>query len=127
MAHRLVIVDVFAAQRYAGNPLAVVIADDGALDDATMQLVAAEMNFSETTFVTPAPQADGCHRVRIFTPAREIAFAGHPILGTAWVVRHHAGPSTHAPVRLRLQVGVVPVHFEAEDSAEVAWFTAPPR
>jgi len=128
MVHRLLIVDVFCAQRYAGNPLAVVIADDGALSAATMQLIAAEMNFSETTFVAPTPQADGSHRVRIYTPAREIAFAGHPILGTAWVVRHHVGPKASAPVRLQLQVGAVPVHFEGDDDGtEVAWFVAPPR
>lgn len=128
MAHHLVIVDVFAAQRYAGNPLAVVIADAGDFDNATMQSVAAEMNFSETTFVTPMPLADGSHRVRIYTPAREIAFAGHPILGTAWVVRHRTAARADAPVRLALQVGTVPVHFESgADAHEVAWFTAPPR
>lgn len=128
MAHRLVIVDVFAARRYAGNPLAVVIDEAAGLDEATMQQVAAEMNFSETTFVTPTPLADGSRRVRIYTPAREIAFAGHPILGTAWVVRHHTAAPVDAPVRLALQVGTVAVHFEAAaDAREVAWFTAPPR
>jgi trans-2,3-dihydro-3-hydroxyanthranilate isomerase len=128
MPHRLFIVDVFAAQRYAGNPLAVVVADDGVLSADTMQQVAAEMNLSETTFVAPTPQADGSHRVRIFTPAREVAFAGHPILGTAWVLRHHVAPRASGPVRLQLQVGAVPVRFEAEAGAgEAAWFVAPPR
>jgi trans-2,3-dihydro-3-hydroxyanthranilate isomerase len=132
MPHRLFIVDVFSAQRYAGNPLAVVIAPNGALSDATMQQVAAEMNLSETTFVAPAPDAGGSHGVRLYTPAREIAFGGHPILGTAWVLRHRADlPFGHdQPVQLRLQVGVVPVHFETQagDAAgEVAWFIAPPR
>jgi len=84
MTHRFYIVDVFAEQSYSGNPLAVVVGADD-LPDATMQLIAAETNYSETTFVTPEPEADGGYRVRIFTPAREIAFAGHPILGTAWV------------------------------------------
>jgi trans-2,3-dihydro-3-hydroxyanthranilate isomerase len=126
MAHRVVIVDVFTAQRYAGNPLAVVIAADGDLSDATMQQIAAEMNFSETTFVAPVPAADGGWRVRIFTPAREIAFAGHPILGTAWVVRHHIAAQRSAPVRLHLAVGTLPVSFEADDDGtEVAWFVAP--
>ena len=83
MRPRFYIVDVFAEQPYAGNPLAVVIGGD--LPDETMQQVAAEANYSETTFVTSAPEADGGYRVRLFTPAREIAFAGHPILGTAWV------------------------------------------
>jgi trans-2,3-dihydro-3-hydroxyanthranilate isomerase len=140
MPHRLFIVDVFAAQPYAGNPLAVVLADDGAFSDATMQQVAAEMNLSETTFVAPAPDATGSHRVRLFSPAREIAFGGHPILGTAWVLRHRADlqAGSDQPVRLRLQVGVVPVHFETHAAhaaidgtgdapGEVAWFVAPPR
>ncbi len=96
-AQRLLIVDVFAAQRYAGNPLAVVIADADALSDVAMQAIAAEMNFSETTFIEPQPDAAGHYRVRIFTPAREIAFAGHPILGTAWVVRHHVAPAASGP------------------------------
>ena len=115
MPQRLVIVDVFAARRYAGNPLAVVIADDGAWSDATMQQVAAEMNLSETTFVAPTPAADGSHRVRIFTPAREIAFAGHPIIGTAWALRQHVSPRDDPSLRLQLQVGVVPVRFERRD------------
>jgi trans-2,3-dihydro-3-hydroxyanthranilate isomerase len=65
--------------------------------------------------------------VRIFTPAREIAFAGHPILGTAWVVRHHVAPDSPELVQLNLAVGQVPVMFESSaDRAEVAWFRAPP-
>lgn len=80
MAHRLHIVDVFAEQPYTGNQLAVVIAGE-AVSDQTMQLVAAEMNYSETTFVTPVPEDDGGYRVRIFTPARTpLAAAGLPPL-----------------------------------------------
>ncbi|HKB16734.1 MAG TPA: PhzF family phenazine biosynthesis protein, partial [Planctomycetota bacterium] len=126
MGRPLHIVDVFAARRYAGNPLAVVVAGED-LPEGTMQQVAAEMNFSETTFVRPAPDPDGGYRVRIFTPARELAFAGHPILGTAWVVRHRLGPEGSPSIRLNLAVGQVPVDFEAsEDGGEVAWFLAPP-
>lgn len=117
------IVDVFAERRYAGNPLAVVLDADG-LDAATMQAIAAEANYSETTFVMSAPEADGGWRVRLFTPAREIAFAGHPILGTAWVLRQRLGAV--AGVRLNLPVGPVPVRFEADGASEVAWFSAPP-
>ena len=124
-ASRLHIVDVFAERPYAGNPLAVVVGS-GALSDEAMQRIAAEMNFSETTFVDSSPDRDGAYRVRIFTPAREIAFAGHPILGTAWVVRHHLAPDGTGPVRLRLAVGQVPVTFESIPAeAEVAWFLAP--
>ena len=92
-----------------------------------MQQIAAETNYSETTFVTSAPEHDGGYRVRIFTPAREIAFAGHPILGTAWVIRHHVEPKASGPVRLNLAVGQVPVTFESSaGGGEVAWFLAPP-
>ena len=82
------LVDVFAEQRYSGNPLAVVICAQP-LADARMQSIAAEMNFSETTFVAAQANAGGEYSTRIFTPVREIAFTGHPILGTGWVVRSH--------------------------------------
>ena len=85
MVHRYYVVDVFAERPYAGNQLAVVIGTAG-LSDETMQQVAAEMNFSETTFVAPEPEANGGYRVRIFTPQREIPMAGHPTVGTAWVL-----------------------------------------
>lgn len=120
------IVDVFAQRPYTGNPLAVVLDADG-LADETMQLVAAEMNYSETTFVASAQHRDQSYRVRIFTPAREIAFAGHPILGTAWVIRHHLEPKRSGPLRLELSVGQVPVSFEpSPPGPEVLWFVAPP-
>lgn len=125
MTHRFYIVDVFAERPYSGNPLAVVVGGE-ALSDETMQQLAAETNYSETTFVAPEPEADGGYRVRIFTPAREIAFAGHPILGTAWVLRHHVLSGAPGPVRLNLAVGQVPVTFETSAEAEAAWFLAPP-
>jgi len=126
MTQRFFIADVFAEAAYAGNPLAVVIGEPP-LPDATMQRVAAEINFSETTFVAPRPEADGGYRVRLFTPAREIAFAGHPILGTAAVLRQHLALPTSAPLRLNLMVGTVGVTFErTPDGTEVAWFDAPP-
>jgi trans-2,3-dihydro-3-hydroxyanthranilate isomerase len=97
------------------------------LSDETMQQIAAETNYSETTFVSPVPEADGGYRVRIFTPAREIAFAGHPILGTAWIIRHYVLREASGPVRLNLKVGQVPVTFEGSaEREEVAWFVAPP-
>ncbi|RPI90750.1 MAG: PhzF family phenazine biosynthesis protein [Chloroflexi bacterium] len=126
MRHRFYIVDVFTERPYCGNPLAVVLdADDLSAD--TMQKLAAEMNFSETTFVMSAPEPDGGYRVRIFTPAREIAFAGHPLLGTAWVIRRHVLPDVSGSIGLNLSVGQVPVTFEsAAEGGEVAWFLAPP-
>ena len=126
MTYRFYLVDVFAERPYSGNPLAVVIGDE-ALPDETMQLLAAETNYSETTFVTPVPEDDGGYRVRIFTPAREIAFAGHPILGTASVLRQHLAGDSSAPLRLNLAVGQICVTFEAPPHGpEVAWFVAPP-
>src|SRR5204862_7456747 len=78
--------DAFTGARFAGNPLAVVLDSDG-LDAAAMQAIAREFNLSETVFVVPA--ANGAHRarVRIFTPAIEIPFAGHPTIGTAVLLR----------------------------------------
>ena len=126
MKPRFFIVDVFAERTYAGNPLAVVLGGDR-LTDETMQQIAAETNYSETTFVRSAPEPDGGYRVRIFTPAREIAFAGHPILGTAWVIRHHLAPEPAGDIQLKLAVGPVPVTFESTAAdGEVAWFLAPP-
>ena len=98
MSRRFHLVDVFAERRYAGNQLAVVVGADD-LSDETMQQLAAETNYSETTFVNPAREHDDGYRVRIFTPAREIAFAGHPILGTAWVVRRHVAQEAADSVR----------------------------
>ena len=126
MTHSLYIVDVFAEHRYEGNPLAVVVGADP-LTDATMQRIAAETNYSETTFVTSTPASDGGYAVRIFTPAREIDFAGHPILGTAWLIRHRLVPDDPGPIRLNLAVGQVSVAFEpSAEGDEVVWFLAPP-
>ncbi len=126
MTHPFHIVDVFAEQAYAGNQLAVVTGADD-LSGETMQRIAAETNYSETTFVYRAPEADGGWRVRLFTPARELAFAGHPILGTAWVIRRHLALDSADEIRLNLAVGQIPVNFERGDSdRETVWFRAPP-
>jgi trans-2,3-dihydro-3-hydroxyanthranilate isomerase len=126
MAHRLYMVDVFAEQSYAGNPLAVFVSTEY-LPDETMQRLAAEMNFSETTFVLSAPEANGGYRVRVFTPSREIEFTGHPILGTAWVIRQYVAHEKTNKVSLNLAVGEVPVSFEhSPGEKEIAWFLAPP-
>ncbi|HEX7035597.1 MAG TPA: PhzF family phenazine biosynthesis protein [Pseudomonadales bacterium] len=111
---RLTIVDVFAEARYQGNQLAVV-EDAGALAPETMQAIAREMNFSETTFVS-AREGDRAH-VRIFTPGEELPFAGHPTLGTAWVLTGGRGEVT-----LALAAGDVPVRFKDG----LGWLTPPP-
>lgn len=111
---KLSIVDVFAEAVYEGNQLAVV-EEAATLSTAAMQTIAREMNFSETTFVT-ARSGDRAD-VRIFTPAEELPFAGHPTLGTAWVL---TGGAT--PITLNLAAGPVPVRFREG----IAWLT-PPR
>lgn len=126
MTHRFYLVDVFAERPYAGNQLAVFVGDEP-LDAGTMQSLAAETNFSETTFLRARADGDGGYPVRIFTPAREIAFTGHPILGTAWVLRNHLIPTSVTQVNLNLAVGQVPVFFETDDEGnERVWFRAPP-
>ncbi len=123
---RLFLVDVFAQSALTGNPLAVVVSD-APIAEPLMQSLAAEINFSETTFVQRRPSAGAAYRVRMFTPAREVDFAGHPILGTAWVLRRHvAKPRGGSSMRLALNGGVVPVSFEGRGKALTTWFTAPP-
>ena len=80
-----VTLDVFTDRRFGGNPLAV-FADARGLDTATMQALAGEFNLSETTFVLPPDDPRHTAKVRIFTPSAEIGFAGHPNIGTAWVL-----------------------------------------
>jgi trans-2,3-dihydro-3-hydroxyanthranilate isomerase len=85
MSHRFFIADVFTDRPFGGNQLAVFPDADG-IPDARMQAIAREFNFSETTFVLPPRKPGHTHRVRIFTPATELPFAGHPNIGTAVVM-----------------------------------------
>lgn len=111
MQRRFVTIDVFATTKGAGNPLAVVLDAEG-LSDAQMQLIAREFNLSETTFVLPPRQTAQQAFVRIFTPARELPFAGHPVIGTALVLanlerqQHGAAPPM---LTIEVSLGVVPV------------------
>src|SRR3954451_24899304 len=82
MRRRFVTLDVFTGKRFAGNPLAVVLQPDG-LDTAAMQSIAREFNLSETVFVQPPENGSHRAKLRIFTPANELPFAGHPTVGTA--------------------------------------------
>jgi len=101
-------VDVFAAEAMTGNPLAVVLDADG-WPTARMQAFAAELGISETTFVLP-PEAGGDQRVRIFTPTRELPMAGHPIVGTAWVLK--AAGRIGERARLETEAGVLAVRVK---------------
>ncbi|MCE9642061.1 MAG: PhzF family phenazine biosynthesis protein [Betaproteobacteria bacterium] len=106
------IVNVFAESALAGNPLCV-FEDGSALDDATMQALALQFNLSETTFILPATDKAATARVRIFTPAFEMPFAGHPTLGTAHVVRELN--KTGDAVKLEMQAGVIPVTAQGDE------------
>ena len=101
-AYRLV--NVFAEERFGGNPLAV-FEDVRDMDESTMQALALQFNLSETTFVLPSDRAAA--RVRIFTPASEMPFAGHPTLGSAYVVR--ALKNCGNTLNLELGAGIIPV------------------
>jgi trans-2,3-dihydro-3-hydroxyanthranilate isomerase len=107
---RYVVCDVFTDTPLTGNQLAV-FTDARGLEDETMQSLARETNFSESTFVLPA-EAGGDVKVRIFTPATEVPFAGHPCLGTAVVL---ATPLQLPEIRLETGRGIVPVRLERED------------
>jgi trans-2,3-dihydro-3-hydroxyanthranilate isomerase len=119
MAHQFSIVDVFAQRPYTGNQLAVVTdADD--LTGEEMQTIAAEFDYSETTFVTGEPSEDGWP-VRIFTPAEEVPFAGHPTLGTAAVIRQELAAESPDSVSLDLAVGEIPVDVRQTDGEAFLW------
>lgn len=125
VTQRFYMVDVFAEAPYTGNPLPVIVCDEGLPRDR-MQRITAEMNYSETAFVNPVPDDDGGYTVRLFTPAREIAFAGHPILGAACVIRDHVAGARRESVRLKLLSNAVDVTFEPSRGAvDLAWFRAP--
>jgi trans-2,3-dihydro-3-hydroxyanthranilate isomerase len=107
---RYVVADVFTDVPLAGNQLAV-FTDGRDVDEATMQKLAREMSFSETVFVVP-PEAGGHARIRIFTPAIEVPFAGHPTLGTAFIL---GGPLQLEVIKLETGNGIVPVRLEREE------------
>jgi len=124
MQRRYMTVDVFTDRAFGGNPLAVIL-DAGGLSTAQMQAIASEFNYSETTFVLPPSDAANDAQVRIFTVNREIPFAGHPNVGTAFVL---ATQAKKPPARLRFEekAGLVPVEILMEGSGAVgAELTAP--
>jgi trans-2,3-dihydro-3-hydroxyanthranilate isomerase len=124
MQRRYITVDVFTDRAFGGNPLAVVL-DAGGLSTAQMQAIASEFNYSETTFVLPPRDAAHDAQVRIFTVNKEIPFAGHPNVGTAFVL---ATQAAKPPARLEFEegAGLVPVAIlQEEGSAVGAELTAP--
>jgi len=120
------IVDVFAVEKYSGNQLAV-FTDAAHLSEAQMQVFAKEMNYSETTFITSTKVQNGGYNVRIFTPAKELPFAGHPTLGTAYIIQQEIIKQSVETVSLNLKVGQIPVTWHnSEEAGEVLWMRQNP-
>ncbi len=113
-AYRYVVADVFTSTPLTGNQLAV-FTDARGLDGETMQALALEIGFSETVFVLP-PESGGTARIRIFNPQEEMPFAGHPILGTAFVL---GAPLQRGVVELETGVGTVPVSLDRDESGAI--------
>jgi trans-2,3-dihydro-3-hydroxyanthranilate isomerase len=128
MRCRFITADVFTETAFGGNPLAV-LPDGRGLDGAQMQAIAREFNLSETVFVLPPDDAAHTRRLRIFTPASEIPFAGHPTVGTALVLaslREIGLEGARTGIVLEEGAGPVPVEIEAEGGrARFAWLSAP--
>jgi len=114
-------VDVFTEDRFGGNQLAV-FTDARGLSDAEMQSLAAEMNYSETTFVLPPADPANTARIRIFTRVHEMPFAGHPNVGTAFVLARH-GRDRDGVLRFEEIAGLVEVKIASDASGEVAGAT----
>src|SRR5450432_3512644 len=111
-SHRYRIVDVFTTEPLQGNALAV-FPDATGIDDETMQCIAREMNLSETVFILPATRLDCAARVRIFTPTTELVFAGHPTVGTGFVLLDEGMvPSDAEHFLLEENIGPVPIRVE---------------
>lgn len=108
------ILDVFAEQKYAGNQLAVIRGTEG-LESLVMQKIARETNFSETSFIISEQKRNRGFDVRIFTPQKELPFAGHPTLGTAYVIRKEIAKTRSETIVLNLKAGQIPVTFGETD------------
>ena len=124
-SYRYVVVDVFSTEPLAGNPLAV-FPDAAGIDESTMQKIARELNLAETVFVLPTTRKDCAARVRIFTPTKEMAFAGHPTVGAAFVLlQENIVPRESSNFMLEEQVGPVPLRVEA-GRRPLIWLRMPP-
>ena len=123
--YQVIQVDVFTDRVFGGNPLAVITNPQG-LSSLDMQSIAKEMNLSETSFILPAADANHSAKVRIFTPAQELPFAGHPTLGTAWVLATE-GLARGSELTLEEGVGPVSVRLEGDPAnPDFLWLRSPP-
>ena len=119
-----VLVDVFTTTQLEGNPLAVFPFADG-LSDREMQRIAGELNLSETVFLLRPSTSEAIAKARIFTPQRELPFAGHPTVGSAYVLS--ASQSLAEPFAIEENVGLVPIDIDTDETGNrVFWLTTPP-
>jgi len=126
-SHRYQVVDVFTEEPLLGNQLGV-FPDATGIDDATMQKIAKELNVAETVFISPATRSDCVANVRIFTPGREMPFAGHPTVGASFVLRELGMvPKNVERFALQEKIGPVPVRVETGNNGRpLIWLTTPP-
>ncbi|REC95129.1 PhzF family phenazine biosynthesis protein [Kushneria indalinina] len=113
------LLDVFTDTPFQGNPLAV-FPEAGALGTSAMQRIARELNLSETVFIAATPMP-GIFDLRIFTPHQELAFAGHPTIGAAWLLREIGWHDDQLPLKLQVPAGEVPIRFDGAH----AWLSTP--
>ncbi|MGA7791312.1 MAG: PhzF family phenazine biosynthesis protein [Xanthobacteraceae bacterium] len=129
MQVEFITVDVFTARKFGGNPLAVVL-DGRELSTGQMQAIAAEFNLAETTFVLPPAEASHTAEVRIFTPRAEMPFAGHPNIGTAFVLAREGfsyGRAVGSPLVFEEKAGLVRLELLAEGNVVVGARLTPPQ
>lgn len=124
MQRRFFTLDVFTKKRFTGNPLAVVL-DGSGLETDAMQTVAREFNLPETVFAFPPDKPEHRARVRIFTPARELLFAGHPTVGTAVLLAHLDGGTAARDIVIAENVGPVACHVQVGEQGGRATFSIP--
>ena len=113
------IVDVFTDKKYAGNQLAVFL-DAGNLSSEEMQKIAREINFAESTFVTKLDKENNKAEIKIFTPSQEMQFAGHPIIGTSWVLINKIFDNSPENIKLNVPIGPIAIH----QSDDLIWLKA---
>ncbi len=112
------IVDVFSEGKYTGNPLAV-FKNAGNIPTSKMQQIAREINYSETTFILTDKKKNHGHEVRIFTPNEEVPFAGHPTLGTAYIIQNEVEEEPVEKLLLNFKAGQIPVTFDQQE--KILW------
>ena len=113
------IVDVFADKKYAGNQLAVFLEAENLSKDE-MQQIAREINFAESTFVTKLDKENNKAEIKIFTPAHEMQFAGHPIIGTSWVLMNKVFDNSPESIKLNVPIGPISI----QQSEDLIWLKA---